>query len=222
MLTWQLDDPTDIASANKYTFYKPSPEVLAKVAVGEVVKLIFRGEGDGADNVHVERMWVIVDVVHPGGRFEGRLDNDPYNIRGLQADDPVSFEARHIIDTAHQDPHDFTAKYVKRAFITHRILRDGQPICFLYREAPDDEQDSGWRFTAAEQSFVVRRPAVSLSARHPPEQGGAYSRVSVRLAPSRLCQRADLQQTLWLGSSIRQHLDNAEGGRSEGLFRIPQ
>lgn len=163
MLTWQLDDPTDIASANKYTFYKPSPEVLAKVAVGEVVKLIFRGEGDGADNVHVERMWVIVDVVHPGGRFEGRLDNDPYNIRGLQAGDPVSFEARHIIDTAHQDPHDFTAKYVKRAFITHRILRDGQPICFLYREAPDDEQDSGWRFTAGDETDEYMDDASNMS-----------------------------------------------------------
>ena len=113
---------------------------------------MFRGEGDDADSVHVERMWVIVDVVHPGGRFEGRLDNDPYRIRGLQAGDPVSFEARHIINTAHQDPHDFTARYTARAFVTHRVLRDGQPICFLYREAPDDEQDSGWRFTAGDET----------------------------------------------------------------------
>lgn len=163
MLTWQLEDPTDIAAANKYTFYKPSPEVLSKVAVGEVVKLIFRGQGDDADDVYVERMWVIVDVVHPGNRFEGRLDNDPYNIRGLQAGDPVSFEARHIIDTAHQDPLDFTAKYVKRAFVTHRILRDGQPICFLYREEPDDEQDSGWRFTAGDETDEYMDDANNIS-----------------------------------------------------------
>lgn len=152
MPIWQLDDPTDIAAANKYTFYKPSPEVLSKVSVGEVVKLIFRGESDDADSVHVERMWVIVDVVHPGGRFEGRLDNDPFNIRGLQAGDPVSFEARHIIQTEHREPHDFTARFVKRAFVTHRILRDDQPVSFLYREAPDDEQDSGWRFTAGDET----------------------------------------------------------------------
>ncbi|MDH0865086.1 DUF2185 domain-containing protein [Mitsuaria sp. GD03876] len=152
MLTWQLEDPTDIAAANKYAFYKPSPEVLSKVAVGEVVKLIFRGEGADANEVHVERMWVIVDAIHPANRFEGRLDNDPYEIRGLQAGDPVSFEARHIIDTAHHDPHDLTAKYVKRAFVTHRILRDGKAIRFLYREAPDDEQDSGWRFTAGDET----------------------------------------------------------------------
>jgi hypothetical protein len=163
MLTWQLDDPTDIALANKYTFYMPSPQVLAQVAVGEVVKMIFRGEGADSDDVHVERMWVIVDVVHPGGRFEGRLDNDPYYISGLLAGDPVSFEARHIIDTAHQDPHNFTAKFVKRAFVTHRILRNRQPICFLYREAPDDEQDSGWRFTAGDETDEYMDDANNIS-----------------------------------------------------------
>lgn len=152
MQTWQLDDPTDIAAANKYTFYMPSPEVLAKVSAGEVVKLIFRGVGDGDDSVHVERMWVIVDVVHPGGRFEGRLDNDPFNICGLLAGDRVSFEARHIIQTEHPDPHNFTAKFVKRAFVTNRILLDGQLVRFLYREAPDDEDDSGWRFTAGDET----------------------------------------------------------------------
>lgn len=152
MLNWQLDDPTETAAANRYTFYKPSPEVLAKVAVGEVVKLIFRGRGDDADDVHVERMWVLVDAVHPDACFEGRLDNDPRHIRGLQAGDPVSFEARHIINTEHRDPHDFTAKFIKRAFVTNRILLDGQAICFLYRESPDEDQDSGWRFTAGDET----------------------------------------------------------------------
>ncbi|WP_431262610.1 immunity protein Imm33 domain-containing protein [Roseateles chitinivorans] len=152
MLNWQLDDPTDIAAEHKYTFYKPSPEVLSKVSVGEVVKLIFRGPGDDASEVHVERMWVLVDAVHPGARFEGRLDNDPFHIRGLQSGDPVSFEARHIINTEHHDPHDVTARYIKRAFVTNRILHGGQPICFLYREAPDEENDSGWRFTAGDET----------------------------------------------------------------------
>ena len=55
MLTWQLDDPTDIAAANKYTFYKPSLEVLSKVSIGEVVKLMFRGHSDHDDGVYVER-----------------------------------------------------------------------------------------------------------------------------------------------------------------------
>ncbi len=163
MPTWQLDDPTPIAAANPYTFYKPSPEVLAKVSAGEVVQLIFRGKGDAADSVHVERMWVIVDVVHPGGRFEGRLDNEPAHIRDLQLGDPVRFEARHVIQTEHHDPHDFTARFIKRAFVSHRILLDGEPVWFLYREAPDDEHDSGWRFTAGDESDDYMADADNIS-----------------------------------------------------------
>lgn len=151
-LNWQLDDPTDIAKANPYTFYKPSARVLSKVAVGEVVKLIFRGDPDDAGDVHVERMWVLVDAIHADGRFEGRLDNDPRHLKALKAGDPVRFEAKHIIATEHVDPDDFTARFVKRAFVTHRILHDGLPIWFLYRETPDEEQDSGWRFTAGDES----------------------------------------------------------------------
>lgn len=162
MLTWQLDDPTDIAAANKYTFYKPSLEVLSKVSMGEVVKLMFRGHGDD-DDVYVERMWVLVDAVQPSGRFEGRLDNDPRHILGLKGGDPVSFEARHIISTEHRDPHDLTAKYVKRAFVTNRILRDGQAIRFLYREAPDDDQDSGWRFTAGDETDEYMEESDNIS-----------------------------------------------------------
>lgn len=163
MQTWQLDDPTGIAAANKYTFYKPSLDVISKVCVGEVVKLIFRGHGDDASNVHVERMWVLVDAVLAGGGFEGRLDNEPKYIRGLKPGDPVCFEARHIIHTEHSDPHDLTAKYVKRAFVTNRILYDGQAIRFLYREAPDEDQDSGWRFTAGDETDEYMQDADSIS-----------------------------------------------------------
>jgi hypothetical protein len=33
-----------------------------------------------------------------------------------------------------------------------RILVDGQKIGYMYREAPDNEQDSGWRFFAGDES----------------------------------------------------------------------
>jgi len=32
------------------------------------------------------------------------------------------------------------------------ILVDGQPVRYMYREAPDSEQDSGWRFFSGRES----------------------------------------------------------------------
>jgi hypothetical protein len=37
-------------------------------------------------------------------------------------------------------------------FATDRITVDGQPVCFAYREAPDFDVDSGWRFFAGDES----------------------------------------------------------------------
>ena len=152
MSCWQLDDATAIAEANRYTFYQPSLEIISKVGVGEVVKLIFRGEGHEPESVFVERMWVLVDAIEPDGHFVGRLDNDPRGIANLKAGDPVRFEARHIINTEHDNPDNLVGRYSKRAFVTQRILADGVPIGRLYREAPDEEQDSGWRFTAGDET----------------------------------------------------------------------
>jgi hypothetical protein len=37
-------------------------------------------------------------------------------------------------------------------FATDRITVDGQPVQFMYREEPDNDTDSGWRFTAGTES----------------------------------------------------------------------
>ena len=37
-------------------------------------------------------------------------------------------------------------------FATDRIMVDGEPISFMYREKPDNEKDSGWRFVAGDES----------------------------------------------------------------------
>lgn len=163
MPTWQLDDAADVAATHKYTFYKPSPEILSRVAVGENVKLIFRGDSDEAGGVAVERMWVLVDERLADGSFRSRLDNDPYDIKDLKAGDPVRFESKHIIQTQHAEPDNIVEKYVQRAFVTHRILEEGSPIGFLYREASDEAMDSGWRFTAGDESDEYMNDAGNCS-----------------------------------------------------------
>lgn len=37
-------------------------------------------------------------------------------------------------------------------YATDRILVDGEPVGFMYRETPDGDHDSGWRFVAGDES----------------------------------------------------------------------
>lgn len=37
-------------------------------------------------------------------------------------------------------------------FATDKITVDGEPVRFMYREEPDHESDSGWRFMAGTES----------------------------------------------------------------------
>lgn len=169
MPSWHLVDADELAAAHKYTFYKPSRDLIAKVVPGENVKLIFAFESEDPEAPGAERMWVLVDAIEADGRFRGRLDNDPTWIKDLRHLDPVDFEARHIIDTDHDDPDNLVRKYIKRCFVTNRILEDGQRVGYLYREAPDEEGDSGWRFTAGDESEAYMEDAensryVSLGA----------------------------------------------------------
>ncbi len=152
MPSWSLDNADPIAAEHPYTFYKPSRQLIARVAVGEVVKLIFRFESDDPEAPGAERMWVIVEEICDDGTFKGRLDNEPAHIADLKLGDPIEFDARHIINTEHDDPDNLVNRYIKRCFVTQRILRDGARVGYLYREDPDREDDSGWRLTANDES----------------------------------------------------------------------
>ena len=70
------------------TFEVPSPDELAKVRSGSLVKIC-------ADDV--ERFWVIVTVVE-GNSLQGTVDNvlRYTDVHQLKSDDVVSFELRHI------------------------------------------------------------------------------------------------------------------------------
>ncbi len=152
MPSWQLENADVIAAENKYTFYKPSKELIERVAPGEVVKLIFQFESDDPEAPAAERMWVLVDEVLGNGRFKGRLNNEPRYIQDLKLDDPVEFEARNIINTEHDDHDNLVERYIKRCFVTKCVLNDGLKVGYLYREEPDEEGDSGWRITSDTES----------------------------------------------------------------------
>lgn len=163
MASWRLIDADPIAAANPYTFYKPSPELISRVRPGEVVKLIFDFDCDDPEAPGAERMWVVVEAVLGEGRFRGRLDNEPAWIEDLKAGDPISFEARHVINTEHDDDDNLVERFIKRCYVTNRVLRDGKLVGYLYREAPDREDDSGWRITANDESDEYMDSAENLA-----------------------------------------------------------
>jgi hypothetical protein len=152
MPTWRLRDADPVAAQNPYTFYKPSRELIAKVSPGEVVKLIFDFDSEDPEAPRAERMWVIVDKVLDDGAFVGRLDNEPRWIKDLAAGDLIAFSACHIINTEHDDDDNLVERYVKRCYVTNRVLTDGCRVGYLYREESDREDDSGWRIRANDES----------------------------------------------------------------------
>ena len=149
---WWLDDAEQIAQENPYSFWLPSKSVIGQLRPGSQVKLMFCFDSADPEAPRAERMWVTIRDVEQG-IFEGSLDNEPKYMTQIALGDPVRFRARHIIDTDIEDPsaREFE-QYFKRCFVTHRILEDGEKPRYAYREAPDREDDSGWRFLAGDES----------------------------------------------------------------------
>ena len=161
--SWQLENAQKIADEFPYTFYKPSRQVIAQLEPGNQAKLIFSFDSDESSAPQAERMWVEITEVSEDGFF-GYLDNDPAYIKDLKHRDPLQFEECHIIDTDLDDPvPSITEEYIKRCFVTNNILYEGESVGYLYREAPDDESDSGWRLSTGLESEEYMDNADNIS-----------------------------------------------------------
>lgn len=155
MASWQLQDPAEQRQNAKYTFAFPSQMELDKVAAGVTVKLIFQLKNPGENVPEAERMWVDVVSRNEDGTLTGTLDNDPRCIDDLKHKDVVTFELKHIIATnlpVQPDDDCMVEKYFSRCFVTRRVLYDEQKVTSLYREEPDQPNDSGWRILAGDET----------------------------------------------------------------------
>ncbi len=148
--TWSLEDVTLIARDAPYTFYLPSAALLDKLAVGDIVKLMFHCEVENDKGWSAERMWVII-TARDGDDFTGTLDNKPYYIPDLTLGDFLQFETRHIMNTDLDEPvPTLTGKYGKRCIVTRLVMDEGHPVRVLYRDTVEEQTDgdemSGWNF----------------------------------------------------------------------------
>ena len=161
--SWQLEDAQQLADDYPYTFYKPSPTVIALLASGSRVKLIFTFSSDDPAAPAAERMWVEIASIK-GDQFTGFLDNEPYYVHDLKHRDLIEFSARHITDTDIEDPVlSITEKYIKRCYVSNRVLYGGEKVGYLYREAPDNDTDSGWRFMVDDETEDCLNDTANLS-----------------------------------------------------------
>ncbi len=152
---YSIDDPRPIAAGAPYTFYLPSSERLAALAVGDLVKLIIRGVPPG-EEYDAERMWVTITSIIDD-EMVGELANEPLDIPQLSPGDKIKFHRWNIVDAELEgEDRNSIGLYPRREFwdrclVDRCVIDDGVRVGYLYREAPDmaepDDKypDSGWR-----------------------------------------------------------------------------
>lgn len=148
-----LEDVEKTARENPETFFIPSAEERKSQRVGDSVRLHFRLKNPSGDEPQAERMWVTVTqeqgLLKP---YKGMLQNAPIYIEDLKPGDEVAFKPCHIAQTIIKkgDPRWIECAKLK-ALVSAMCFAKGEYVRFLYRQAADRTEDSGWRmFTGHE------------------------------------------------------------------------
>jgi hypothetical protein len=156
MPTWNLEDVVAAARMNPETFFIPSFEERCAVEIGRLARLHFVLSSPGPDDPRAERMWVEVENrqgVGASTRYRGALTNEPVYIRDLRAGDKVEFGPDHIARLLLPCDHpDALEVGEKSALVSAKVLEPGAVARFAYREAPDRDEDSGWRLFVGGES----------------------------------------------------------------------
>lgn len=81
------------------TFYRPSDRLIAKVTIGDLVKLGFQYSDAAVDQGPNEKMWVQIEHIDSHGNFVGGLKNQPFAFDDLYYGDMITFRAENICNT---------------------------------------------------------------------------------------------------------------------------
>ncbi|HHT7190591.1 TPA: immunity protein Imm33 domain-containing protein, partial [Bacillus cereus] len=150
-MSWYLDDVYELNKEAPYTFYLPSPEVLGKLKVGDLVKLIFVTKDEEEDGFHGERMWVEITEMNEG-KLIGKLDNEPYRL-SLKIGDEISFGVENICDTEYDDPasSDWDFYFDTKVIVSNDVI-EKEEFNFLIKDNPTVEGDPGWSILSGYES----------------------------------------------------------------------
>lgn len=128
------------------SFFIPSRTEREGLRPGEIAQLMFVLAEPADGEPSAERMWVQVRE-RQGARYVGALDSQPAVITTVGPGDLVEFGPEHVIRLLEDWP-----LLEKKVFVSRRSHEDDVRPGFLYREAPDNEQDSGWRALVGDES----------------------------------------------------------------------
>ncbi|WHY79839.1 DUF2185 domain-containing protein [Neobacillus sp. WH10] len=142
-MSWYFDNVYELNKESPYTFYVPSSEVLDKLKVGDLVKLIFVNKEEEDDGFSGERMWVEITQIN-GEKFVGKLDNEPYRLP-LKSGDEISFGVENICDTEYEDPtsSNWDFYFDTKVTVSDDVL-EKREFNFMLRDNPNGGDDSGW------------------------------------------------------------------------------
>jgi hypothetical protein len=126
--------------ADPDTFSIPRSDVRRGLVPGDLVKLLF-GVGPG-DPPPAERMWVVV-LEAEGGRYLGRLDNEPQVISDLRLGASIPFGPEHVA-ASYGQPSETSPTPEQFAIVSDRVWRDGERPARAVRMPPPDPSFSGW------------------------------------------------------------------------------
>jgi hypothetical protein len=159
---WTIDDPRPTTAEAPYTYYTPSADLLAAIAVGDLVKAVFRPHPANRD-YDAERLWVTVKAVE-GDTLIGSLDNEPLDIPQLRAGMTFRVPRARVIDIRWADPDSAPQEpprrwYWERCIVDDCVANGRSRVDYLYREEPDltregdNDPDSGWRIRGTQEAI---------------------------------------------------------------------
>lgn len=168
---WQLDNVYERNKESPYTFYKPSKAVTDKLKAGDLVKLVFFSDSDTA-GYKGERMWVEITDRNKEN-FVGKLDNEPYHLKGLKLGQILHFGTEHICDTEYEDDEVAKMDYYFNTLVTvSNDVLERNEFNFLLKDKPNEPNDSGWvifsgyeedEFTSNPNNFQIVALGVALN-----------------------------------------------------------
>lgn len=158
----ELEDVERAVALYPETFFIPGMTERESQKVGDSVRLHFLLQDVGPNEPRAERIWVTITRVEGAhGTYRGTLQTAPIFFREMKIGDEVAFEPRHIARTIVKEG---DLRWIDsselRTLVSNMCLDKGNGVRFLYREAPDRSQDSGWRmFSGNEPEGYLDNPA---------------------------------------------------------------
>lgn len=154
MKTWKLKNVEDEAKKYPDSFFIPSLEERKNIKINEKVCLHFIHLLRKDNEPETERMWVtITKEKNLFSKYKGILDNQPVYIKGLNVGDEIDFGVENIAQTIIKKGTPLWIDCAEQyALVSKLCFQKDETIRFIYREQPDNNEDSGWRIFTGNES----------------------------------------------------------------------